>query len=377
MIISLLGKNIKPEDIKDEDLAPAYFLYGQESFLAHQFLDQVRALLLPAADQPVNFDRFWMDEANWREVIDAARTAPLFISPWKLIVAEFLRREDDQDKNRQEDQLSEVEEKVLADYFVSPSPRTVIVVIYPRSAWNAKGAPVFKFFTKRLSDGVVSMELKPLKGKGLSAWLERGLSERKLSLTPEARARLEEIVGNDLEQLSSEMDKLASFSAGKATVEAEDVDQVCGWTRSPESWSLSDALSRADLRSCLEVLDGLFKSGEEGTKVLNTVARFFQEVLLAKAWLREKAKDRKEIFRTFRPRISEKFGKWYEDKFREYFGLVDGLSSQELSRLLDELSRIDRLVKSSDVSARILLESFIYEYCRRPNKAPARRLGRS
>ena len=372
MFLPLLAR-----DVTDKDLARGYFIYGQESFPAHQFVDQLRALLLPADNQPVNFDRFWMDEANWREVIDAARTAPLFISPWKLIVAEFLQREDDQDKNRQEDQLSEVEEKVLADYFASPSPRTVTVVIYPRSAWNAKGAPVFKFFTKRLSDRVVSKELKPLKDKDLRSWLERGLSERKLGLTPEAKARLEEIVGNDLERLSSEMDKLASFSAGKAAVGAEDVDQVCGWTRSPESWSLSDALSRAELRSCLEVLDGLFKSGEEGIKVLNTVARFFQEVLLAKAWLREKAKDRKEIFRTFRPRISEKFGKWYEDKFREYFGLVDGLSSRELSRLLDELSRIDRLVKSSDVSARILLESFMVEYCRRPKKAPAMRLGRS
>lgn len=372
MFISLLAR-----DVTDKDLARGYFIYGQESFPARKFVDQLRALLLPADNQPVNFDRFWMDEANWTEVIDAARTAPLFISPWKLIVAEFLRREDDQDKNRQEDQLSEVEEKVLADYFASPSSRSVIVVIYPRSAWNAKGAPVFKFFTKRLSDGVVSMELKPLKEKDLRSWLERGLSERKLSLTPEARARLEEIVGNGLEQLSSEMDKLASFSAGKATVEAEDVDQVCGWTRNPESWSLSEALSRADLRSCLEVLDGLFKSGEEGIKVLNTVARFFQEVLLAKAWLREKAKDRKEIFRTFRPRISEKFGKWYEDKFREYFGLVDRLSLRDVRRILNELARIDRTIKSSDVSARILLESFVFEYCRRLKEPPLTRIGRS
>jgi DNA polymerase III delta subunit len=340
-------------------------------------VNQLRALLLPADNQPVNYDRFWMDEANWREVIDAARTAPLFISPWKLIVAEFLRREDDQNKNRPEDQLSEVEEKVLADYFASPSPRTVIVVIYPRSAWNAKAAPLFRFFTKRLSDQVVSKELKPLKDKSLRAWLERGLSERKLALSPEAKARLEEIVGNDLEQLSNEMDKLASFSAGKVAIEAEDVDQVCGWTRSLESWRLSEALSRADLRSCLEVLDGLFKSGEEGIKVLNNVTRFFQEVLLAKAWLREKVKDRKEIFRAFRPHISEKFGKWYEDRFREYFRLVDGLSGQELDGLLEELCRIDRLVKSSDVSARILLESFMVEYCRRTKKAPAMRFGRS
>ncbi|HEX9901527.1 MAG TPA: DNA polymerase III subunit delta, partial [Acidobacteriota bacterium] len=306
-----------------------------------------------------------------------ARTAPLFISPWKLIVAEFLRREDDQDKNRQEDQLSEVEEKVLADYFASPSPRTVTVVIYPRSAWNAKGAPVFKFFTKRLSDRVVSKELKPLKDKDLRSWLERGLSERKLGLTPEAKARLVEIVGNDLQQLSSEMDKLISFSARKPVVEAEDVDLVCGWARNPENWELSEALTRVDLPSCLKVLDSLFRSGEEGIKVLNTVARFFQEVLLAKAWLREKAKDRKEIFRMFRPRVSQKGGWWYENKLREYFGLVEGLSSQELGRLLEELSRIDRLVKSSDVSAKILLESFMVEYCRRPKKTPARRLGRS
>jgi DNA polymerase-3 subunit delta len=364
-------------EVTDKDLAHGYFIYGQESFPAHQFVDQLRALLLPANNQPVNFDRFWMDEANWTEVIDAARTAPLFISPWRLIVAEFLRREDDQGKNRPEDQLSEVEEKVLADYFASPSSRTVIAVIYPRSAWNAKSSPVFKFFTKRFPGHILSLESSPLRGKSLHAWLDRSLSERKLVLNPEAKARLEEVVGNDLQQLSSEMDKLISFSARKPVVEAEDVDLVCGWARNPENWELSEALTRADLRSCLEVLDSLFRSGEEEIKILNSVTRFFQEVLLANAWLREKTKDRKEIFRRFRPRISQKAGPWYENKLREYFGLVDSLSGQELGRLLDELSRIDRLVKSSDVSARILLESFMYEYCRRPKKAPVMRLGRS
>ncbi len=364
-------------DVEDKDLASGYFLYGQESYPAHQFVDQVRTLLRPADDQPFDLERFWMDEAKWTDIIDAARTAPLFISPGKLIVAEFLPREDDQGKERPEDRLSEVEENVVAGYFASPSPRTVIVVIYPRSGKNARGAPIFKFFTKRSPGQIVSVESSPLKKRDLRLWLDSSLSDRKLVLTPEAKDRLEEVVGNDLQQLSGEMDKLLSYAAGKPAVEAEDVDQACGWARNPENWELSDALIRASLPACLKALDSLFKSGEEGIKVLNSVIRFFQEVLLAKAWLREKAKDRKEIFRAFRPRITEKFGKWYEDRFREYFSLVDGLTGQELGRILEELSRVDRLAKSSDLSLRTLLESFLVGYCRRPTRESAMRLGRS
>ena len=392
MFISLLDR-----DVQETDLACGYFLYGQESFLAHQFVGQLRTPPCPPkklpADkqpdglqpsnkppedmQPMDFERFWMDEADWTEVIDAARTAPLFITPRKLIVAEFLPREDDQGKDRPEDKLSEVEEKVLADYFASPSPRTVVVIIYPRSTWNAKSAPVFKLFTRQLADRVVSRELKPLKDKGLRAWLERSLRDRKLALTPEAKARLEEVVGNDLQQLSSEMDKLISFSARKPVINAEDVELVCGWTRSPENWELSDALTGSDLASCLKVLDSLFKSGEEGIKVLNSVIRFFQEILQAKGWLREKAKDRKEIFRAIKPNIKENYVKLYTQKFHDFFSLVDGLSGRELGLILDELSRIDRLAKSSDVSVRILLEGFMVEYCRRLTRPPAMRFGRS
>ncbi len=370
MFISLLNK-----DIRDDDLAPGYFLYGPETFLARKFVDQLKARLLPADSQPFNLDRFWMDEVSWTDAVDAARTAPSFFSPWRLIVAEFLQQEEDRERERQEDKLSEVEEKELEDYFASPSPRTVIVIIYPYSTWKVKNTPVFQFFARRLKAQVVSLELKALKDKELRPWLDQNLAERKLLLTPEAKAKLIDVVGNDLDRLTSEMDKLVSYAGKKTSLEAEEVDQLCGWTRSLENWALSDALAHGDLRSCLEVLDGLIKSGEEGIKILNDVIRFFQEILLAKAWLRERSKDRKEIFRTFNPNIKENYVKLYNEKFQDFFGLVDRLSLRDVRRILNELARIDRTIKSSDVSARILLESFVFEYCRRLKETPLRRIG--
>jgi DNA polymerase III delta subunit len=370
VFISLLNK-----DIQDDDLAPGYFLYGPESFLARKFVEQLKALLLPPDSQPFNLDRFWMDEASWVDVVDAARTAPSFFSPWRLILAEFLQQEEDRQRGRQEDKLSDVEEKELEGYFASPSPRTVIVIIYPYSTWKVKNTPVFQFFARRLKARVVSQELKALKEHNLMSWLDQNLAERKLLLTPEAKAKLMDIVGNDLDRLSSEMDKLVSYAGKKTSLEAEEISQLCGWTRGLESWALSDALALGDLRSCLDVLDGLIKSGEEGIKILNNIIRFFQEILVAKAWLRERSKDRKEIFRTLYPNIKENFFNIYNPKFKSFFALADRLSLKDVRRILNELVRIDRTIKSSDVSARILLESFVFGYCRRLNDSPLRRIG--
>jgi hypothetical protein len=85
---------------------------------------------------------------------------------------------------------------------------------------------------------------------------------------------------------------------------------------------------------------------------------------MAKLWLKENEKDKKEIFKEFKPQIKEKFGSFYTTKFRQFFDMIQSISQKELTALLGELEKIDLAYKTSNLSLQTLLEGFLLEYCR-------------
>ncbi len=344
-------------DICEGDLLPCYFFYGQETYLARQFVNQLGDTLISPDARAFNMERFDLESHRWAEIIDLARTAPFFFSPWRIVVVEV--------SEGREDKLTSLEESIIKEYFLSPSQKTILVVIF--SGNIKKFHPLVKFFASLPSDSVLLKDLKPLKEGGLSIWIDRKLEGLGKSATPEAKKRLAEIVGNDLQRIDNELEKLVTYVADRRIIDLDDVDQVCDWVRTFVYWELTDCLERADYDQTLVVLSRFFKEGVAAEYILGITANFFRDLMLAKLWLKEN-RDKKEIFADLRPRVGVMFKDLYARKFKEFFCLVEGFSETDLSRTVDELSNIDVLVKTSDAPAQVLLERFIFAYCSRRNR---------
>ncbi len=347
--------------IDEESLVPCYFLHGEETFLAYQFIIELREALITKEVREYNVERFNLDENSWAEIIDLARTIPFFLSPWRIIVVEGSRGK--------KENLSSLDQKILENYFSSPSTRTLIVIIF--SGKIRKNSSLFKFFKSLPSSRVHSRELRPLKDRQLYSWMTKKFSSQGKSATPEAMRRLEELTGNDLRQINNEVEKLITFTGEKTLIELDDVNQISGWVKSFFEWEISDSLARADFEQCLLVLNSLFKEGIKPVYTLGLVVRFFRDILLAKLLVKEKNTDRKAIFKELRPQIQEKFGDFYSAKFKEFFFLVDMFSIQDLHHILAELEEVDIKIKTSDSNPKTLLETFLFDYCsfRRMEKA--------
>jgi len=341
-------------EIKEESLVPCYFLHGEETFLALQFIDELREALITKEVREYNVERFNLNENSWAEIIDLARTIPIFLSPWRIIVVEG-------SKGKREN-LSSLDQKILKDYFSSPSSRTLIVIIF--SGKIRKNSSLFKFFKSLPSSLVQSRELRPLKDRPLYTWMAKKFSSQGKSATPEAMRRLEELTGNDLRQINNEVEKLITFTGEKTLIELDDVNQISGWVKSYFEWEMSDSLAKADFEQCLLVLTSLFKEGIKPVYILGLVVRFFRDIVLAKLLVKEKNTDRKAIFKELRPQIQEKFGDFYSAKFKEFFSLVDMFSIQDLHHILAELEEVDIKMKTSDPNPKTLLETFLFDYCR-------------
>jgi DNA polymerase III delta subunit len=361
-------------EIREDRLAAGYVFYGEEDYLAEEFIRRLKRALISPDAQGFNLERFDLAVVRWPDIIDTARTAPFFFSPWRIVVVRAVE-ENREGKEAREGKggsrkLSSLDEKILREYFHSPASRTVLVVVI--SGRVKKTHPLVKFFDSLPRGAVVLKEVRPLKKGDLHAWMMQRLAPLGKSATPEALGRLEEVAGSDLRRIDRELEKIAAFAADRKTVDIEDVLQVCDWTKSFIEWDLAEALKRTDQRQSLLILNRAFQEGVRPEHILRVLANFFRDLLLAKLWLRE-GRDRKEIFAFLKPQIKEAFVKLYADEFKALFSLLERLSIGEINWAVRELEKIDFAIKTMDVSEQPLMETFVIEYCRRQQQPRDRR----
>jgi DNA polymerase-3 subunit delta len=359
-------------DIREDALAPCYFLYGEETFLADEFIDQLRETLAGPSGEDFHVDHFYLDETKWMDITDAARTAPFLFHSWRVIAVRVPERKPGGDKgswkrgDADEDEvktarfLGETDQKILREYCAEPQARTVLVVVMPGKV--RKNDTVVRFFSSLPRSAVVIRELKPLYPNQLRSWADRKAQSLGKSLTAAAKDRLLEVVGSDLRLLGNELDKLAIFVGERRGIDEDDVNEATGWLRSFEVYELDEALAGADFGRGVAVLGNLFSEGERPEMIVARLATYFRNVLTAQTWLREKSRSRDEIFQHFFPYIKAGPGEFYRTKFNAFFSVVEGLSRSDLNSLLRGLSQADVKIKTSDADERTVLEIFLKSY---------------
>ncbi len=342
------------KEINGKNLLPCYFFYGNELYLVHQFIEELKQALIPPEARDYCLEKFNLEENTWQEVIDSARTVSIFFASWRIIQVEI-----DPTKGNE---LSSSEKRLIKDWLHSNASQTTLVVVYPEKL--AKNSSLLNFFQSFSPSKVFLKELKPLKEKELQAWMDKKFESLGKNITSEARMKLLELVGNELRKIDNELEKLATFVGTKKIIELDDVYQVLGWTKSHLEWEFIDSLEKADLDKSLLILNSFFREEAKPEFILNSIAKFFKEILLAKLWLKERSKEKKDIFKLLRPQIKEEYGTFYAHKFKRFFALVESFSLKDLNFLFEKLEAVDIKIKTSDLSARNLLENFLFDYCK-------------
>ncbi len=362
--------------LREDALLAGYLYFGEEDYLAEEFVAELERVLAASAGGEFHLTRMDLDEAKWRDVIDAARTAPFLFEPWRAIVVRVperktgagrgadLRGGADGEDGRGMKYLCPADQKILTDYFADPSSRTVVVVI--RAGRARKDEAFVRFFQSLPKTAISITEMKRLTPAALMRRADEKARALGKTLTEGARRRLFDLLGQDLRLMMNEVGKLAVFVGDKKGIEESDVDEATAGQRSFQPYELDDALAAADFAKAAAILNDLFAEGERSEVIVGRLAGFFRSVLAAQTWLREKSRTKDEIFRAFFPYISRNFGDLYRRKYEDFFGVVEGLAPAELNALLTKLRELDRTLKTTsakDVGEKILFEAFLKEFC--------------
>lgn len=150
--------------------------------------------------------------------------------------------------------------KAVSRYLVSPAPDTVLALVANElkkdlalGKASAKAGDVLAYNVVR---------------RRLPEWVAKQFAERNVTVDPEAARVLVEIVGEDPEELASEVDKIATWAGGDP-VAAADVARLATGCAEVPGYELTDAWGRRDLPAALTACQSLLE--RSGDPVSRTV----------------------------------------------------------------------------------------------------------
>jgi DNA polymerase-3 subunit delta len=150
--------------------------------------------------------------------------------------------------------------KAVAAYLKSPAPGTTLALV---AGELKKDAPI----TKAVAPAG-DVLLWDVAQKALPRWIADQFKLNGLTAEPEACRLLAELIGDDLYDLASEIDKLATWANGAPITEA-DVDAIVAPRAGSPPWNLTDAWGARDVGGVLRAAERMLdRTGDPVSKTI-------------------------------------------------------------------------------------------------------------
>lgn len=217
--------------LKSRAFAPVYYLHGDDDYQK----DEAARLLVDAAADPATRD-FNVEVRRAADLdaraVDALLGTPPMLAERRVVVL------------RDPGAMKKDARAVLDRYLARPAADTLLVLVAPAGA---------KADRKLAGAEVAAFEFAALGEDRVARWIvHHAAAAHGAAVTPGAARLLQAAAGNDLQLLTAELDKLASYASAAApnatalAVDEEAVAAVVGVRRGETLGDLLDAVARHD-----------------------------------------------------------------------------------------------------------------------------------
>ncbi|MEX2158718.1 MAG: DNA polymerase III subunit delta [Dehalococcoidia bacterium] len=256
--------------------------YGKDSFRAREALAEfVREI---DTDGMISDNTTRVEGASTRpnELLALCQTIPFLSSKRLVIVEGLLARFESAGRGRRgaprKGRAADLGDWQLFVDGMAELPDTTVLVFL--DAGIAAKNPLLAALPK----GMKAQEFKPMPQGELAAWIVQRAPRYGLVLQPRATAALAGLVGNDLQVLDSELQKLAAYANGQPVTE-EDVRALVSLARAPSVFAMADAVIEGRAQDAATLVQRLLADGEAPQLLLSMIARQYRMLLLTKELL--------------------------------------------------------------------------------------------
>jgi DNA polymerase-3 subunit delta len=216
-----------------DELKPAYLLAGSDRPKVDRALQRLRGRF--PADAVELHDG---GEASGEDVVAAANALGLFAAEGRLIVVDGVEAWKAEDA------------KAVGAYLKAPAPATTLALV---AAELKKDAPLAKAVAP--AGEVLIWDVAK---KGVQPWVAEQFKLHGAKADPEACRALIVLVGDDLYELATEIDKLAIWAAGEP-ITADAVEELVAPRAEGSNFALTDACGARDVPGMLLAAEQLLE----------------------------------------------------------------------------------------------------------------------
>ena len=347
-------------------LRPGYVLAGDEVFLLDRCRSAVIKAFVPADSQDFCLSDLDLASTSIFEVLDRAQT-PSLMAPFQVIFVRNVRQLYTRGAKKEEF-------AALDRYFQSPNPQALLLFIadFLRIPSDARRIELddknrYGRLTETLGEHCGMVELARVSEEDAMRWAAAKAQEAGLRLESDAARELVDALGADMMLISSELEKLLLYVAGRGKIALGDVETMVLSAKQRTLYELTDAISAHDRVRALALLQGLLNSSDAGEDAaighLYMLARTFRQMLVI---LEKNVRDSRAIWQAL----------W--QGFRMPPFAADDLirqarrykSRRDLTRALRLVARADLELRSSPPDKRLVLERLVYELASEPKPTP-------
>jgi DNA polymerase III delta subunit len=274
-------------------------------------------------------ERLSAQEATGADVVAACNALGLFGGGRRLVIVEGIDgRRNDEGKLVGAWKAAEVE--AVVSYLADPAPDTVLALV----AEELKATSALAKACAKVGDVLIYDVSK----RALVGWVQKQFAGLKVSVDAEACRALVEVVGDDVDELAMEIDKLATW-AGEEPVTERDVLALAAGRAETSIFALTDAWGRRDVGAALAAAEGLLeRTGsrrDELPRVVGLLASHVARVRACQAWAAEGLSPREGATKMKR-------SPYYVEKL---FGQAANFGVEELRDAAVRLAELDLALK--------------------------------
>jgi DNA polymerase III subunit delta len=313
--------------VSSEPLRPVYLLTGTDKPKIGRALQRLRGRFPDGA-----VEHLAADAASGDDTVAVCNALGLF-EGGRLVVVEGVER------------WKAADVKAVAAYLDDPSPSTVLALVGDEAK---SGSALAKACAKAGDVRVWNVQKRKL-----PEWVAEQFARLGASADRDACEALVELVSEDLEELASEVEKLATWAGGEP-IAPRDVELLAVGGREVAPWALSDAWGARDLPGVLTACEAELDRKEPFV----LAARLASHVGLIRAARRlaDEGLSSREAAR----RLDV-----HEFRARKALGQTENYSPDELDRALVRLADLDAALKgASRLSGELELERALVEITR-------------
>jgi len=330
---------MKPEDLERSvskgEIAPLYFIYGEEEFLADRAVARLVEKLVDPDFRDFNFTTLYGKECKAEQILDTAMTLPMFAARRLILV------------KRAEDLHPEQLEQLIP-YIKAPSPDACLV-------FHAGKIDQRRKFFLELKKTDYLIEYKHIKDDQLLRFIQReaeGTGKRFESLALEM---LVYYSGNNLRELVSQIGKLSAYAGKRNTITVDDVRSMASDTKIDTVFEFSRALSNRDLEKSIRMMQILLRDSDAPYNLLGAIgaiAKNFRQLAMIKELLDQRV-------------LTDNIGKQLKISpyfFKEMLSQAKKFRMEEFRNIFALLHEFDLGLKSG-ARHETVLQLLVFEVC--------------